>query len=59
MSFKDAMANVWAGVRAAAVGIASLVASTWAGMSPEARSFVVGLGIGFGLGAFAVGAFLC
>lgn len=56
---QDAAGNVAAGVGAAGRGIVSLAASTWAGMSQEARAFAVGLAIGFGLGAFAVGAFLC
>lgn len=55
---KDAAGNVAAGVGAVGRGIVSLAASTWAGMSPEAQSFTVGMGIGFALGAFAVGAFL-
>lgn len=52
---KDAAGNVAAGVGAAGRGIASLVASTWAAMSPQARSLTIGLAIGFALGALAVG----
>lgn len=52
---KDAASNVAAGVGAAGRGIASLAASTWAGMSPAARATVRDLAIGFALGALAVG----
>ena len=52
---KDAASNVAVGVGAAGRGIASLAASTWAGMSPQARSLAIGLAIGFALGALAVG----
>lgn len=58
MGFREAAENVMVGVRAAGKGIASLVASTWAGMSPEGKSLTIGLAIGFGLGAFAVGMLL-
>lgn len=55
---KDAAGNVAAGVGAVSRGIVSLARSTWAGMSPEAKSLTIGLAIWFGLGAFTVGMLL-
>jgi hypothetical protein len=50
-----AASNVAAGMRAVGVWLAS----TWTGMSPEAKALSKGLAIGFALGAFSVGFALC
>lgn len=49
-----AAGNVAAGMKA----VWEWLASTWTGMSLEAKAFSKGLAIGFALGAFAVGTIL-
>lgn len=57
-AFTNARDNVVIGLQAAARGTWAFVTSTWAGMSEKARSLVIGLAIGFALGAFAAGMIL-
>ena len=48
----------WEPIKGAARGVGNGIAAGWDSLSPEARSLVTGLGIGFALGALAVGMLL-
>lgn len=50
----NSAANVAAGLTTVGKTLGGWISSTWTGMSPEARAFCKGLGIGFTLGAFVV-----